>query len=46
MLDKETRIKNQAVAAGKGDSERWGIRALELTNEFRAAHGLRPLAWN
>ena len=35
-IDDETRWKNNAQAAGKGDSERWGIRALELTNQFRA----------
>ena len=31
-IDDETRFRNNATAAGKGDSERWGIRALELTN--------------
>ncbi|CDW73897.1 scp-like extracellular [Stylonychia lemnae] len=45
-IDDETRFKNNATAAGKGDSERWGIRALELTNQFRASHGLPALSWN
>jgi len=31
-IDEETRFKNNAMAAGAGDSERWGIRALEFTN--------------
>eukprot|EP00347_Sterkiella_histriomuscorum_P010826 403374778 len=45
-IDEETRFKNNAQSAGKGDSERWGIRALELTNQFRAQHGLPALSWN
>lgn len=32
LLDKETRERNNAQAAGKGQSEQWGIRALDLTN--------------
>jgi len=35
LLDKETRERNNAQAAGKGQSEQWGIRALDLTNQFR-----------
>ncbi len=31
-MDEEIRIKNNAHFAGAGDSERWGIRALDLTN--------------
>jgi uncharacterized protein YkwD len=39
-------MRNNAQGAGKGDSERMGVRALELTNNFRKAHGLSPLTWN
>ncbi|TNV79445.1 hypothetical protein FGO68_gene16212 [Halteria grandinella] len=45
-IDEDTRINNNAQSAGKGDSERWGIRALELTNKFRAENGLPALSWN
>ncbi len=45
-IDEDTRFKNNAKSAGAGDSERWGIRALDLTNQFRAAHGLPALSWN
>lgn len=31
-IDEDTRFKNNAQAAGAGDSERLGIRALDLTN--------------
>ena len=28
------------------EETRWGIRALELTNQFRAKNNLHPLRWN
>ena len=45
-IDEETKARNTAQAAGKGDSERWGVRALDLTNKFRAENGLPALSWN
>jgi uncharacterized protein YkwD len=29
--------RNNALGHGKSDSEKWGIRALDLTNKFRAS---------
>jgi uncharacterized protein YkwD len=46
LLDKETRERNNAQAAGKGQSEQWGIRALDLTNQFRQQNNLPALSWN
>lgn len=46
LLDQETRERNNAQAAGKGQSEQWGIRALDLTNQFRHQHQLPALSWN
>lgn len=46
LIDKETRERNNAESAGKGQSEQWGIRSLDLTNEFRAGHQLPALRWN
>jgi len=47
IIDKETREKNNAQGAGKGQSEQWGIRALDMTNEFRKQNGKLPsLSWN
>jgi len=45
-IDSETKFRNNAIAIGKGDSERWGLRALDLTNQFRATHNLPALSWN
>lgn len=56
-IDEETRMRNNAHFVGKdgrggGDSERWGLRCLELTNQFRASTneghaGNKPaLAWS
>ena len=43
-IDEDTAFRNNAKAAGgvMTDSERWGIRALDLTNKFRAA----PSQWH
>lgn len=41
------RERNNAQAAGKGLSEQWGIRALDLTNQFRKKEMNKPcLSWN
>jgi len=32
IIDEQTRERNNASGAGKGQSEQWGIRALDLTN--------------
>ena len=32
IIDEKTRERNNASGAGKGQSEQWGIRALDLTN--------------
>ena len=51
-IDEETRMRNNAMGAGRGESEKWGIRCLELTNQFRDSkkeghEGGKPaLAWN
>ena len=46
LIDQQTRERNNAEGAGKGQSEQWGIRALDLTNQFRAGHQLPALSWN
>ena len=47
IIDKETREKNNAQAAGKGQSEQWGIRALDMTNQYRKTESNLPsLSWN
>jgi uncharacterized protein YkwD len=46
LIDNERRKANNAQAAGKGQSEQWGIRALELTNQFRLQNNLPTLSWN
>lgn len=47
LIDKETRERNSAQSAGKGQSEQWGIRALDLTNQFRKkTENLPYLKWN
>ena len=46
-IDKETRERNYAQNAGRGQSEQWGVRALDLTNKFRKSDSNLPaLAWN
>ena len=52
-IDQDTANRNRAqVGPNTTDSERWGIRALDLTNQFRAStteghEGNKPaLAWN
>ena len=51
-VDDDIRAKNNAFYVGRdgkggGDSERWGIRCLDLTNEFRKEQGQSPmLSWN
>ena len=50
-IDGDTMARNNATVANS-DSERWGIRALDLTNKFRAATNeghvgnLPALSWN
>lgn len=34
-VDEDIRFKNNAQGASRGESERMGIRALDLTNQFR-----------
>lgn len=46
LLDEETRSRNNAQAAGRGQSEAWGIRALDLTNQFRMSNNLPSISWN
>lgn len=46
IIDEQTRERNNAQGAGKGQSEQWGIRALDLTNQFRKGHQLPALSWN
>lgn len=46
IIDEKTRERNNAQGAGKGQSEQWGIRALDLTNQFRTGHSLPTLSWN
>ena len=36
QIDEETNARNRAQGAGKSQQEQWGIRALDLTNKFRA----------
>ena len=38
IIDERTRRDNNAQSAGRGQSEQWGIRALDLTNKFRQGH--------
>ena len=56
-IDVEVRQRNNALFVGKdgkggGDSEKWGIRCLEMTNRFRAEKSkwhegkLPALSWN
>ena len=47
QIDQETNARNNAQGAGKSMQEQWGIRALDLTNKFRAKEGNRSaLAWS
>ena len=46
MCDEDIRKQVGAAATGASDQVRWGIRAVQLTNEFRAKHNLSPLMWN
>lgn len=47
IIDRETRERNNAMGAGKGVSEQWGIRSLDLTNVFRKSEmNLPALSWN
>ena len=46
IIDEQTRERNNAQGAGRGQSEQWGIRALDLTNQFRKGHNLPALSWN
>ena len=46
MTDEDTLMRNKVSAVGKGESERMGVRALELINNFRKKNGMTPLAWN
>jgi uncharacterized protein YkwD len=45
-VDEDVKNANNAQSAGKGPSEQMGIRALDLTNKFRAEHNLPALRWN
>ena len=46
-IDHDTINRNAASGAGRSEMEKQGIRALDLTNQFRASEGNRPaLAWN
>ena len=38
--------KNNAQSLNGSESEKMGLRALELTNRFRQSHGLSPLNWH
>ena len=41
------RNNSHGIYIGKGNSERWGLRCLDLTNEFRRQQGHSPmLEWN
>ena len=46
-IDEDTNRRNAASGSGRSEMERQGIRALDLTNKFRASEGNRPaLAWS
>ena len=46
-IDEDTNRRNAASGAGCSEMEKQGIRALDLTNKFRANEGNRPaLCWS